>query len=67
MELEIFKNNGYKIRGFMVDDEPYFVGKDIAECLGYEKVSNAIARHVDDEDKMQFESCPVSGQIHLQI
>ena len=65
MNLEIFKNNGYEIRGFMVNDEPYFVGKDIAESLGYEKVSNAISRHVDNEDKMQFEDCPVSGQIQL--
>jgi len=39
MELEIFKNNGYKIRGFMVNNEPYFVAKDIAESLGYDSAN----------------------------
>lgn len=31
--------------------QPYFVGKDVAETLGYAKPENAIANHVDDEDK----------------
>lgn len=35
----------------VIDDEPYFVGKDVAEILGYVKPRNAISVHVDDEDK----------------
>jgi len=34
-----------------IDGEPYFVGKDVAEILGYKKTANAINKHVDDEDK----------------
>ena len=40
-----------KIRVVMIDGEPYFVGKDVATALGYKKPENAIAMHVDDEDK----------------
>ena len=35
----------------MIDSEPWFVGKDVAEKLGYAKPRNAISNHVDDEDK----------------
>ena len=35
----------------MVNDEPYFVGKDVAEILGYSNPRDALARHVDEEDK----------------
>jgi prophage antirepressor-like protein len=34
-----------------IDGQPYFVGKDIAEALGYSNTRDALARHVDDEDK----------------
>nr|WP_275584354.1 BRO family protein [Staphylococcus epidermidis] len=34
-----------------IDGEPYFVGSDVAKILGYLKPANAIANHVDDEDK----------------
>ena len=51
-ELQIFENEDFgKIRMVMVNDEPYFVGKDVAEVLGYIKARNAITMHVDDEDK----------------
>ena len=39
------------LRVIMVDSEPWFVGKDVAEKLGYAKPRNAISNHVDDEDK----------------
>ena len=39
------------LRIVMVNEEPWFVGKDIAEKLGYAKPRNAISNHVDDEDK----------------
>ena len=35
----------------MVNNEPFFVGKDVAEILGYSNPRDALARHVDEEDK----------------
>lgn len=35
----------------MVSNEPFFVGKDVAEILGYSNPRDALARHVDEEDK----------------
>ena len=35
----------------MVNDEPFFVGKDVAEILGYSNTRDALVRHVDEEDK----------------
>lgn len=52
MEIKIFKNPQFgAIRTMTQDGEPWFVGKDVAELLGYAKPQNAIATHVDDEDK----------------
>ena len=51
-DLQIFKSQEFgTIRTTEIDGEPYFVGKDIAEALGYAKPENALAAHVDDEDK----------------
>lgn len=48
---DIFEFHGYEVRTMTVNGEPYFVGKDVAEVLGYKKPENAISSHVDDEDK----------------
>lgn len=51
-ELEIFKNEEFgEIRALTIDNEPYLVGKDVAEALGYSNINKAIQMHVDDEDK----------------
>ena len=51
-ELQLFNNPEFgNIRALEIEGEPYFVGKDIAEALGYAKPENALAAHVDDEDK----------------
>ena len=51
-ELQVFNNDEFgSVRTWVVDDVPWFVGKDIATILGYAKPENAIANHVDDEDK----------------
>lgn len=51
-QLEIFRNREFgEIRTVMVDGEPWFVGKDIAEALGYSNTRDALATHVMDEDK----------------
>lgn len=47
-KLEIFKSEEFgEIRSITIKNEPYFVGKDIAEILGYERADNAIRNHVD--------------------
>lgn len=50
-ELQTFNFEDLPVRTLTVDEEPYFVGKDVADILGYLKPANAIANHVDDEDK----------------
>lgn len=49
---QIFKYQNRQVRTLQIDEVPWFVGKDVAEILGYSKPANALARHVDDEDKM---------------
>lgn len=58
---QIFNFNGQQVRTVMVEDEPYFVGKDVAEILGYSRPDNAIRNHVDDEDKLMHQFS-ASGQ-----
>lgn len=51
-ELEIFKNEEFgEIRTVVIENEPWFVGRDVATALGYAKPENAIATHVEKEDK----------------
>ena len=51
-ELKIFENEQFgTIRTVEIDNTPYFVGKDVAEALGYAKPENAISAHVDEDDK----------------
>ncbi len=51
-ELQIFENTEFgKIRGILLNNEPWFVGKDVATSLGYSNASKAVLEHVDNEDK----------------
>lgn len=51
-EIKIFENEEFgSVRTMKINGEPWFVGKDVATILGYAKPENAIANHVDDEDK----------------
>lgn len=51
-EIQIFNNPQFgEVRAVTIDNEPWFVGKDVAERLGYRKPENALSVHVDDEDK----------------
>ena len=51
-ELKIFENPDFgKVRTMEINGEPYFVGKDVAEILGYSNPQKAIREHVDDDDK----------------
>ena len=51
---EIFNFHGRTVRTVTVNDTPYFVGKDVAEILGYAKARNALSTHVDSEDALKW-------------
>lgn len=51
-EIRVFNNEEFgEIRGILIDGKPWFVGKDVASALGYKRARNAIATHIDSEDK----------------
>lgn len=52
--LQTFNFNGNQIRTLEFDGVPYFVGKDVAEVLGYKDTAGAIKDHIDEEDKRLF-------------
>ena len=58
---EIFNFNGKQVRTIILNSEPYFVGKDVADILGYSRADNAIRSHVDDDDKLMHQFS-ASGQ-----
>lgn len=50
-ELQLFSFENHEVRSLSINNEPYFVGKDVAEILGYKNPRDAVNKHVDDEDK----------------
>lgn len=51
-EIQVFENTDFgNVRVVEYEGEPYFVGKDVAEILGYSNTRDSLAKHVDDEDK----------------
>lgn len=53
-ELMIFENPEFgRVRSVEIDGEPWLVGKDVAQALGYSNTKDALSRHVDPEDKRQ--------------
>ena len=62
-ELKIFENEAFgKVRVIERNNEPWFVGKDVAEILGYQNASKALLDHVDDDDKLNNVSLSSLGQ-----
>lgn len=60
-ELQIFNNEEFgQIRTMQLNNETYFIGKDVAEALGYAKARNAIATHVEEEDR---KDAPIRGDL----
>ncbi len=53
-ELQIYNNAEFgTIRTISIDGVPYFVGKDVAQALGYAKPLNALSTHVDEDDSLK--------------
>lgn len=62
MQIRTFKNKELgEIRTTIIDNIPYFVGRDVAMALGYERTDNAIRNHIDSEDKLMHQ-ISASGQ-----
>lgn len=59
---EIYNFNGQEVRTVTVNNIPYFVGKDVADILGYQNPSKALADHVDPEDKLNNKTLASLGQ-----
>ena len=52
MEIQVFKNDRFgEVRTMVINDEPWFVGKDVASVLGYVSPHRAVFDHVDEDDK----------------
>lgn len=61
-DMKIFENPEFgEIRTVELDGEPWLVGKDVAEALGYQNPQKAIRDHVDNEDRTANESFTVNG------
>ena len=61
-KIQIFKNDNFgAIRTLEISGEPWFVGKDVAEVLGYSNPQKAVRDHIDDDDKTVNESFTVNG------
>ena len=55
-EITVFNNDEFgSVRTVMVNNEPWFVGKDIANALGYERDTKAVVDHVDDDDRKMLD------------
>lgn len=53
-KITVFENVEFgKVRTLEINNEPWFVGRDVAEILGYAKPRNAIATHVDEDDALK--------------
>lgn len=51
-DLQVFSNPEFgQVRSMMIEDAPWFVGRDVATAMGYADAKKALKAHVDDEDK----------------
>lgn len=59
--LTLFDYNDSLVRTLSINDEPWFVGKDVANILGYTNPQKAVRDHVDEEDRTVNDSFTVNG------
>lgn len=52
-EVQLFNFENHEVRSLLINSEPWFVVKDVADVLGYAKPLNAIAQHVDKDDSLK--------------
>ncbi|WP_302826158.1 BRO family protein [Anaerofustis stercorihominis] len=67
-EIKIFENSEFgRVRSLMINDEPYFIGKDVADILGYSNTRDAIYKHVHEEDKGVAKCDTLGGNQELTV
>lgn len=67
-KIQIFENSEFgKVRILMIDGEPWAVGKDVAEALGYKNPQEAVRMHVDPEDKGVSKTLTPRGEQDITI
>lgn len=65
-DLQIFKNEEFgQVRGMLIDNEPWFVGKDVASTLGYENQNRDIISHVDEDDRIMLDKTQYENGIEF--
>ncbi len=66
-ELQNFNFSGQDVRIITINDEPWFVGKDVSDILGYSNSRKALSDHVDVEDKGVTKSDTLGGSQNITI
>ena len=67
-EVEVFNFEANEVRTVLIDNEVWFVGKDIAKALGYKDTVNALKSHVDIEDKKGWQiTTPSRGSQNTNV
>ena len=67
-EIQIFANDQFgEVRTLTKDGEPWFVGKDVADILGYSDTAQAVRKHIDNEDKGVVEMTTPGGKQPVTI
>lgn len=64
--LQLFDFNGQQVRTVLIDNEPYFVGKDVAMILGYKDLNRALNQHVEKESRKSL-SLKASGDSYPSL
>lgn len=65
-EVEVFNFEANEVRTVIIENEAWFVGKDVADTLGYKNGSRDINSHVDEDDKLKYQ-ISTAGQNREQI
>lgn len=67
-EMQIFENTEFgRVRTVELDGEPWLVGRDVAQALGYKNPRDALSRHVDEEDKGVVKHDTLGGEQDLTV
>lgn len=67
-ELQVFTNPEFgQVRTLTIEEEPWFVGKDVAVALGYNNPRDALRKHIEDEDKGVSQIATPSGEQTMTI
>ena len=67
MQPQLFNFKGQQVRTVTINDEPYFVGKDVAMNLKYRQPADAIRNHVQPEDKGVYKLSTPGGEQRMTV